>query len=307
MDYQDRRMHAIFLATPYTAIVYPLNDQKDDKPLDIPSLQAIFAYIECYPVSYATAVIDTSRSILGFVTEKLKMAVIYVSFKTKDDLDSLLLDCQRLEIDYELGLKTVSESKFDFNSSVKGGPNQYGYDCSYDGVIGFGPVEYVNPPMEVEKQKSHPKMILKILREKNCDHPLPTYATSLSSGFDLHACLTNEICLSPGCTMLIPSGIKLAIPVGYEVQIRSRSGLTFKNGIIVANSPATIDADFSGKLGILLHNQSNMSFMITPGMKIAQAVLCPVVQAQFQVIDEEVFKQHFIDSNRIGGFGSTGI
>lgn len=153
----------------------------------------------------------------------------------------------------------------------------------------------------------HPKAKLQLLPSKDCTHPLPTYATKLSSGFDLHACLVDRVTLRAGETLLIPSGLKVVIPMGYELQIRSRSGLTFKNNVVVANSPGTIDADYALELKTILRNQSSVDFVVTPGMKIAQAVLCPIVQAEFQVVNEEEHAAAFVTADRKGGFGSTGL
>src|SRR5665647_80418 len=120
-------------------------------------------------------------------------------------------------------------------------------------------------PTQIETP-SHPQVSLKILNIGN--NPLPSYATSLSSGFDLIANLTDDVTIPPGEWRLISSGIKVAIPVGYELQIRSRSGLALKNGISVLNSPATIDADYLGILGIILMNSSKVDFVVTNGMRI---------------------------------------
>lgn len=137
---------------------------------------------------------------------------------------------------------------------------------------------------------------------------VPTYATPLSSGFDLMACVKfhgDRVIIPPGETMLINTGIQLEIPPGYEVQIRSRSGLALKHGIVVLNSPGTIDADYRGPIGVILKNTSRFdAFEVSQGMKIAQGVVCPIVQALFV----EVLSKDLTTSERgTGGFGSTGL
>jgi dUTP pyrophosphatase len=157
-----------------------------------------------------------------------------------------------------------------------------------------------------DENASHPKVSMRILNVTNGINPLPSYGTELSSGFDLVAHLPNgNVSISPGEWKLISSGIKVAIPVGYELQVRSRSGLALKNGISVLNSPGTIDSDFRSKIGIILINSSKQSFEVSNGMRIAQAVLCPVVQTKFVVCSSE--DELGITIRGQGGFGSTGV
>jgi dUTP pyrophosphatase len=131
---------------------------------------------------------------------------------------------------------------------------------------------------------------------------LPAYATIGAAGMDLLAAiLCDKIIISPGGRALIPTGLSIALPAGYELQIRPRSGLALKNGIMVANSPGTIDEDYRGEIGIILLNAGNEDFTICRGMRIAQAVLAPVIQVQWvevDTLDETV--------RGVGGFGSTG-
>jgi dUTP pyrophosphatase len=130
---------------------------------------------------------------------------------------------------------------------------------------------------------------------------LPKYATEQSAGVDLEAAVGEPITLKPGERQLIPTGLAIALPVGYEAQIRPRSGLAFKNGVTVLNSPGTIDADYRGEVKVLLVNLSQEPFTITRGMRIAQLVVAPFVQARVEV------RLQATPSNRgPGGFGSTG-
>jgi dUTP pyrophosphatase len=129
---------------------------------------------------------------------------------------------------------------------------------------------------------------------------LPTYQTSDSAGADLYALLDNAILIPHGQVAMIPTGLSSAIPSGYEMQIRARSGLASK-GLIIPNGPGTIDADYRGEIKILLLNLSGKDFEISPEMRIAQAVIAPVLQAQFTPVEELS-----ITERGEGGFGSTG-
>jgi len=131
---------------------------------------------------------------------------------------------------------------------------------------------------------------------------IPEYQTVGAAGCDLKACLDRPIPLWAGHTKLIPTGLSIEIPDEFEGQVRSRSGMALKNGIVVLNSPGTIDSDYRGPLGVILHNTNSIGgFEITHGMRIAQLVITPVVQANF----EEGFIEK--DTERgAGGFGSTG-
>lgn len=134
------------------------------------------------------------------------------------------------------------------------------------------------------------------------DLPLPAYATALSAGVDLMAAIGDDVVLKQLERQLIPTGICMALPAGYEAQIRPRSGLAYKNGISLVNTPGTIDADYRGELKVLLINLSSEPFTISRGMRIAQMVVAPVSQVTFQVVDS------LDDTARgAGGFGSTGV
>ena len=130
---------------------------------------------------------------------------------------------------------------------------------------------------------------------------LPKYKTSGSSGMDLAANINANININPGKTAIIPTGLALSIPKGFEVQIRPRSGLAAKQKISVLNTPGTIDADYRGEIKVILINLSQESFKVEKGLRIAQMVVCPIVQAQLKEVDD------LSETERgKGGFGSTG-
>ena len=132
-------------------------------------------------------------------------------------------------------------------------------------------------------------------------HPLPQYETIASAGMDVRANIDQAITLAPLGRSLVKTGLFVEIPIGYEIQVRPRSGLAFKKGITVLNSPGTIDADYRGEIGVLLVNLSSEPFVIEDGERIAQLVLASHEQAQWQEV--EILE----DSDRgQGGFGSTG-
>ena len=130
---------------------------------------------------------------------------------------------------------------------------------------------------------------------------LPKYKTSGSSGMDLAANINANININPGKIAIIPTGLALSIPKGFEVQIRPRSGLATKQKISVLNTPGTIDADYRGEIKVILINLSQESFKVEKGLRIAQMVVCPIVQAQLKEVDD------LSETERgKGGFGSTG-
>ena len=130
---------------------------------------------------------------------------------------------------------------------------------------------------------------------------LPVYSSEQAAGADVRAHLKQEVVLQPGSTFLVPTGLRFAIPEGYEIQVRPRSGLAFKHGITVLNSPGTIDCDYRGELGVILINHGKEPFTITPGMRIAQIVLAPVCRAAFTKEETLV-----ATTRGEGGFGHTG-
>ena len=131
---------------------------------------------------------------------------------------------------------------------------------------------------------------------------LPKYETGGSSGLDLVAWINKNIEIKPGKSEVIPTGLAVAIPKNFEIQIRPRSGLAAKNQISVLNTPGTIDSDYRGELKVILINLSNKSFIVEKGLRIAQMVLCPVVKAKLKEVET------LEDTERgSGGFGSTGV
>ena len=132
--------------------------------------------------------------------------------------------------------------------------------------------------------------------------PLPEYATEQSAGMDLRANIDSPITLRPLERRLIPTGLYIALPVGYEAQVRPRSGLALKKGITVLNSPGTIDADYRGEIMVLLINLSNDDFVVNDGERIAQMVIAAHEQGQFETVTE-------LDTTERGegGYGHTGV
>jgi len=134
------------------------------------------------------------------------------------------------------------------------------------------------------------------------DLPLPSYATEGAAGMDLLAAISAPVVIPPGGRALIPTGLKMAIPAGYEIQVRPRSGLALKNGITVPNSPGTIDSDYRGEVKALLINLGHEPFAIERGMRICQLVPAAVTRATLAVVET------LNDTQRgAGGFGSTGV
>lgn len=142
-------------------------------------------------------------------------------------------------------------------------------------------------------------MILKVVNSSK--HPLPQYATTQSAGLDLRANLTEAITLKPLERTLVPTGLFIELPQGHEAQIRPRSGLAFKNGVTVLNSPGTIDADYRGEVKVLLVNLSNTEFIINDGERIAQMVI-----AKHETVEWKEVSSLEESERGAGGFGSTG-
>ncbi len=144
-------------------------------------------------------------------------------------------------------------------------------------------------------------VLLEIL-EHALDLPLPSRATSGSSGVDLTAAVESDVVVRSGTRALIPTGLKVSIPSGYEWQIRPRSGNALKHGITVLNSPGTIDSDYRGEVKVILANLSEKPFRIRRGDRIAQAVLAPVVYPRFKLVESVPETQR-----GEGGFGHSGV
>ncbi len=149
------------------------------------------------------------------------------------------------------------------------------------------------------KQNLFPSMKIKIVNQSK--HPLPQYATSLSAGVDLRANLAEPVTMLPLERKLIPTGLFIELPEGYEAQIRPRSGLAIKKGITVLNSPGTIDADYRGEICVILINLSNEPFVIEDGERICQMVIAAHDQAEW--IEAEELSE---TDRGAGGFGHTG-
>jgi dUTP pyrophosphatase len=150
----------------------------------------------------------------------------------------------------------------------------------------------MNRPIKVE-----------IRRNADCtDVPMPRYMTDHAAGMDLHAACDADMTIDPGCRALVPCGFTMALPAGTEAQVRPRSGLALKHGVILPNSPGTIDADYRGPVGAILGNIGSEPFTVTRGMRIAQMVIAPVCRAEIVEVDE-------LDETARGegGFGHTGV
>jgi len=134
------------------------------------------------------------------------------------------------------------------------------------------------------------------------DLPLPAYATAQSAGMDLLAAVESQIVLGPGERRLIPSGLAIALPAGYEAQVRPRSGLALKHGVTCLNTPGTIDADYRGEIGVILINLGQEPFTVARGSRIAQLIVAEVARAAWRPVEmlEESVRGD-------GGFGSTGL
>jgi len=134
------------------------------------------------------------------------------------------------------------------------------------------------------------------------DLPLPSYESSHAAGMDIRAAIEEPMELEPGKRSLIPTGLQMALPKGYEAQIRPRSGLAYRNGITMLNTPGTIDSDYRGEVKVLAVNLGDESFVIRRGDRVAQMVIAPVTQATIQEVEE------LTETERAeGGFGSTGV
>jgi dUTP pyrophosphatase len=131
--------------------------------------------------------------------------------------------------------------------------------------------------------------------------PLPAYATAGAAAMDLLAAVDSPLVLAPGTRAAVPTGLMVALPAGHELQIRPRSGLALNHGLLIANTPGTVDEDYRGEIKVILLNAGEVAFTVTRGLRIAQAVLAPVTRAvwrEVEVLDET--------ARGAGGFGSTG-
>ena len=155
--------------------------------------------------------------------------------------------------------------------------------------------------VSVEKQ-SISRPIMKVKKLSHFKGDLPSYQSLSASGFDVRAQLKSKMMIKPLKRTLIPTGLIFEIPLGFELQVRPRSGLSLKKGLCIPNSPGTIDADYRGELQVIVINLSDQDLEIEDQQRIAQVVLCPVVQAQMEWADQLSTTQR-----GVGGFGSTGV
>ena len=145
------------------------------------------------------------------------------------------------------------------------------------------------------------KMLVKKL-QGTADLPDIKYMTEHAAGIDLYAAVTDDVLLAEGEYKLIPTGLAIAVPIGYEAQVRPRSGLALKKGISVVNAPGTVDADYRGEVGVILINMGAEDFVVKRGERIAQMVIAPYLKAEIEFVTE------LPDTDRgSGGFGSTGV
>jgi deoxyuridine 5'-triphosphate nucleotidohydrolase len=135
----------------------------------------------------------------------------------------------------------------------------------------------------------------------NQDLPLPVYATEGAAGMDLLAAVVEPMSIDPGQRALVPTGLSIALPPGYELQVRPRSGLALRYGIVLPNSPGTIDEDYRGEIKVIVLNTGQETFRVERGARIAQGVLAPVVRAVWEEVEELD-----VTTRNAGGFGSTG-
>ena len=171
------------------------------------------------------------------------------------------------------------------------------YQSSVEDILGLG--------FDDLEKEIYDNAMTKII-EVETIHPdavFPTYAYETDSGFDLHS--TQDLTIGPFGRILVPTGIKVSFPFGYEIQVRPKSGLAIKQGLTVLNTPGTVDQGYTGEIQVIVFNTNNYTVMIPKGMKVAQAVLCPVVNGKhvkFEKVDS-------IENKDRGnnGFGSTGI
>ncbi len=146
------------------------------------------------------------------------------------------------------------------------------------------------------------RVYIKIMDDAK-DLPLPKYMTEQAAGLDLYACVEEDVCLKHGEIKLISTGIAIALPSGYEAQIRPRSGLAYRNGISLVNTPGTIDADYRGEIKVIMINFGDEDFVIKRGDRIAQMVINKVERATWTVVEGELTETE----RGAGGFGSTNV
>lgn len=144
---------------------------------------------------------------------------------------------------------------------------------------------------------------VELRRKAGCeDMPLPRYMSPGASGMDLHAAVEGELVIEPGRVALVPTGLHVAVPPGFEAQVRPRSGLALRSRVTVLNAPGTVDSDYRAEVGVILANLGEEPFTVTRGMRVAQMVICRAYHAELVEVDElSETERH------LGGFGSTGL
>jgi dUTP pyrophosphatase len=146
------------------------------------------------------------------------------------------------------------------------------------------------------------ELTVSVRRVREGNWPLPSYKSAGAAGMDLCAAISDPLTLEPKARGLVPTGIAVAIPRGYEGQVRARSGLALQHGIGLVNAPGTIDSDYRGEIGVLLINHGDDPFTIEPGSRIAQLVVCPVVSVTLELVADLD-----VTARNDGGYGSTGL
>ncbi len=162
--------------------------------------------------------------------------------------------------------------------------------------------KYTGLPKTVNSMDQIEVKVCWLVPENERDLPLPGYETTGAAGMDVRACITGDLTIPPGGRILVPTGLCVGLPPGYELQVRPRSGLAINHGVTILNSPGTIDADYRGEVKIALINLSKNAYTIHRGDRIAQLVLAPVLQAVFMEV--AFLEKTERDS---GGFGHTGV
>ena len=199
----------------------------------------------------------------------------------------------------EIDLKIFDEIKKQFESIKKeaGIESESQYDSDLESMFGVDFKEMENEMYLNAKTKT---INIEFVRE---DAVFPRYAYPSDSGFDLHS--TEDLEIKPFGRILVPTGLKVSFEEGYEIQVRPKSGLAIKQGLTVLNTPGTVDQGYTGEIQVIVFNTNNHSVMIPKGMKIAQAVLCPVVNGKY--VNLQLVNQVEEKDRGNNGFGSTGI
>lgn len=163
-------------------------------------------------------------------------------------------------------------------------------------------MQQTSAPFNIVKSPNRQPIRVAVRRlPHNADLPLPAYETTHAAGMDLPAAVDGDMILEPGRRALVPTGLAIALPEGYEAQIRPRSGLAARNGVTVLNTPGTIDADYRGEVKVILINLGDAPFTVSRGMRIAQMVIAPVTRAA--IVESDLLPE---TTRGTGGFGSTG-